>query len=486
MRTNVKTLLAIPILLLAVGAMALAQSQPPDQTQPPAPKPTGPVAPGGCVTPECHANVKQHRAVHGPVSVNACDACHTLVSESEHTYVQAREGLEMCTFCHDMNVDDAMVVHEPMKTGQCVTCHSPHGGTDNKFLKADSANDLCKQCHEDVIGAKRAVHGPVAAGACAACHSPHASPYPNLLSAQGPELCNGCHVTTETQLNSLRHVHEPASRDCQTCHFAHASDYDMMLKDEPQALCISCHETIQHMVETATTQHAAVTGDRKCLNCHEPHASDFPRILNNSPMDLCFECHDRTIKLDDGTTLGNIKQVIETGISLHGPIAQDNCAACHEIHGGNNFRLLIKEYPPEFYAPFAEESYALCFNCHESQILRDAQTTSLTDFRNGDENLHFLHVNREKKGRTCRACHETHASNKAKHVRESVPFGNGGWMLPINFQKTDNGGTCAPGCHLPYDYDRVSPIEYQPPAEAAVWPTETATDGVHSVQRGAP
>ena len=73
-------------------------------------------------------------------------------------------------------------------------------------------------------------------------------------------------------------------------------------------------------------------------------------------MTLCFECHDREIKLESGVTLGNIKQVIETGRSLHGPVSQSNCAACHQIHGGDFFRLLVQEYPAEFYAPFKEET----------------------------------------------------------------------------------------------------------------------------------
>jgi hypothetical protein len=83
-------------------------------------------------------------------------------------------------------------------------------------------------------------------------------------------------------------------------------------------------------------------------------------------------------------------------------------------------------------------------------------------------------VNRERKGRTCRACHETHASNKAKHIRDSVPFGPGGWELPIGYEKTATGGSCAPGCHSAYTYDRVSPVIYPEPDKPALWPKEDA------------
>jgi predicted CXXCH cytochrome family protein len=468
-----------PVLTAAAALGAVAASWTHGQSPPPAldpsQRPTGPVGRETCR--ECHDDVLRHAVVHGPVGADACDACHATDSAEAHTFVLAREGLALCTFCHDQKVDESFVVHRPLVRGDCTACHDPHGGPDRTFLVAQSMTDLCGECHDDVVEDQRHVHGPVAAGACGACHSAHASPYPNLLFATGSELCTTCHVSTKMQLERLRVVHEPAADDCQLCHEAHASDHAMMLRREPQTLCLGCHETIRHMVETATTQHAAVTTERSCLNCHEPHASNHARILQTDMTTLCFECHDRQITLDNGVKLANIKQVMATGTSLHGPVAQSNCAACHQIHGGDFFRLLVQEYPPEFYAPFKEERYALCFNCHDRNLVRDAQTTALTNFRNGDVNLHYLHVNKEKKGRTCRACHETHASNRANHIRESVPFGTGGWMLPIRFQKLDDGGRCAPGCHAPYEYNRLVPVDYEQPPPPAVWPREDGAPG---------
>lgn len=431
-------------------------------------RPTGPVDPASCAT--CHTGIKDHAVLHGPVVVNACSACHRVDDVKEHTFSIARQGSALCTHCHDMEIDGAAVIHTPVAEGNCTGCHDPHGGSHRLLLKAPTVDQLCRTCHEDVIGNARHVHGPVAAGACVVCHLPHASAHAGLLRAPGADLCKECHVTIATQLDTMRVVHEPVRDNCQGCHDAHASDHPMMLLDEPQTLCLNCHESIRHTVETATTQHAAVTSDRQCLNCHDAHASDHPRMLLADMKTLCFECHDRELPLPGGGTLANIKAVIEAGTSLHGPVAQDNCAACHMIHGGDNFRMLIREYPPEFYASFAEERYALCFSCHDRQLVYDQRTTSLTDFRNGDLNLHYLHVNRETKGRTCRACHDTHASNNSKHIRESVPFGSGGWKLPIAYEQTVEGGRCAPGCHVPYEYNRIDPVDYEPAETPAVWP----------------
>ena len=47
---------------------------------------------------------------------------------------------------------------------------------------------------------------------------------------------------------------------------------------------------------------------------------------------------------------------------------------------------------------------------------------------------------------------DTGAQEQEKMMAETVLFGN--WLMPINFRKTDTGGSCAPGCHEPQQYDR--------------------------------
>jgi hypothetical protein len=81
-------------------------------------------------------------------------------------------------------------------------------------------------------------------------------------------------------------------------------------------------------------------------------------------------------------------------------------------------------------------------------------TRTLTGFRDGDRNLHFLHVNKEKRGRTCRACHELHAAENSVQIRQEVSYGK--WLMPINFTKEETGGSCHPGCHRIKAYDRKS------------------------------
>ena len=179
----------------------------------------------------------------------------------------------------------------------------------------------------------------------------------------------------------------------------------------------------------------------ECHDCHEPldvkkHTFEFVR----KGKELCEFCHKDQ----------------RAGKNVHAPLNDGDCLQCHDPHGSNHFRLLVKEYPPRFYAPFAKENYALCFDCHAESLVLTAKTNGLTDFRNGDLNLHFLHVNKPRRGRTCRACHITHAGNLPKLIRKSVPYGT--WDLPVGFTKTETGGNCKSGCHLPKAYDRKKPV----------------------------
>jgi predicted CXXCH cytochrome family protein len=173
-------------------------------------------------------------------------------------------------------------------------------------------------------------------------------------------------------------------------------------------------------------------------------------------MDTCMICHDKPLDTPTGKVL-NMEQFLAANKEAHGPILQKDCSACHNAHGSDNFRMLKEDFPPVFYAPFDLKKYNLCFNCHEKTLVLDPKTTTLTGFRNGDQNLHYVHVNKSVKGRTCRACHDVHATNNPRHVRDAVPFG--GWDLPVGFVKKENGGSCLPGCHQRFDYDRKSPVK---------------------------
>lgn len=281
-----------------------------------------------------------------------------------------------------------------------------------------------------------------------------------MMKVGGNDACFTCHTDTAEAFKGKKFTHQPAKDNCMACHDPHAGEYKFILKAEgSRDLCLGCHSGVREHIERVRVKHGGGIGGmetpRRCLECHDAHVADYPNLVTMQPMDLCLRCHDRELDTPTGR-IADMRTLLAENLIHHGPIKGRDCSACHDTHGSDNFRLLKKYYPPRFYAPFDLKNYEHCFECHEETLVLDPKTTELTGFRNYDQNLHFLHVNRAK-GRTCRACHEVHATNNPMHIRDAVPFG--AWMLPINFTKTATGGTCLPGCHQQFGYDRVKPVK---------------------------
>jgi hypothetical protein len=127
------------------------------------------------------------------------------------------------------------------------------------------------------------------------------------------------------------------------------------------------------------------------------------------------------------------------------------------------------------------KKYDLCFTCHDKQLVLTAKTTGLTNFRDGETNLHFVHVNREDKGRSCRSCHDVHGSDLPKHIASEVPFEGSGWSMPIGYEPKSDGGRCAP--RLPHAA-RISPRGDDPANDDG--DNEVCDDEVCDDTRGVP
>ncbi|GBD97375.1 MAG TPA: cytochrome C [Nitrospirae bacterium] len=415
-----------------------------------------------CITSECHAAMGKEKFVHGPVAAVECTVCHGKSPKhkekpEKYKFSPIKDVAGACYSCHE-KFKTKKFTHTPFAEGECISCHSPHGSP-NKFQLLAKGGKLCFNCHDEELVEGKFVHGPAAVGGCVACHDPHTADYAKNLRAEPPNLCFMCHTDKAEAIRKAEFVHTPVSENCTKCHNPHSAAKQFMLESNAPELCLNCHKDKKKQLSTAAVKHGAIETKKSCLNCHDVHMSDIAKNLIMEPMDLCLSCHDREYKRDVGKSLMNMKKWLAENKDHHGPIKQKDCSGCHNPHGSNNFRILRNPYPPTFYKPFAVENYNLCFSCHEKSIVLNPETTKLTNFRNGNENLHFKHVNKPIKGRTCRACHETHASNSPKHIREAVPFGS--WQLPLNYQKTKTGGSCMPGCHKLKKYDRVKPVKNQ-------------------------
>lgn len=409
----------------------------------------GTLAEEGCASSQCHAKLLAFKNVHP--AAEGCDACHESIAKphptsGQKTFKLTQATPDLCFTCHDAFGKKASV-HSPVKDGECVTCHDPHAA-DEAHLLTQPPQELCAGCHTEVTGFAN-LHGPVSAGDCTACHAPHEADAPSVLVKKGDELCLGCHLELEGLL-AKPSVHPALESGCTSCHAPHGSAHPKLLAEKGAEACYQCHSDVGEKIATAPVVHAVVKGDKECAACHSPHAADHPKLLLRAEQDTCLGCH-KTIVTKSMTT-------------LHGPINDGKCTPCHEPHAGQHANLLVQGFPEDPYVPYSDKEYGLCFSCHKRDLLQYPDTSFATGFRDGDRNLHYLHVNNKQKGRSCRLCHNIHGGTSATLVAESVPFGK--WNLPLKFVKTDTGGGCTPGCHKMQPYDREVPGRKPEPRKA--------------------
>lgn len=364
--------------------------------------------------------------LHEPFKMGACEICHDSNSKKPGALVQ-KEIADVCYECHKTRYTKEFD-HLPAKEGRCTDCHDPHQSNIRMLLKAESTNDLCMKCHDKK----------------------------STFAAKAKKLFVDMNLETK---------HKPiVKKSCLECHDAHTAEYKSLLHmDAKMDLCLDCHDDISDKTAHSKFKHGGVnTSKKRCLECHNPHATKEKMLLNREPVAVCLSCHDKEVKSDeDGGMLMNMKKHLDENPNWHKPIKdvkkEGGCSACHDPHGSDNFSILRKSFTKNFYADLENKDF-FCFECHsEKKITKQfitPQEHNITAFRDGEVNLHHLHVN-DRKGRSCRACHDEHASKYSHLIRDYTDFN--GIKFPLRFIETPEGGSCAPACHKEFVYDRVNP-----------------------------
>jgi len=411
-----------------------------------------------CVTSECHGAINAVKNLHYPAQSGRCLACHKQTNQQHPDangadFQLLAEGADLCNTCHP-KLKGKKVSHAPAAKGECLQCHAPHGSDNQYFLSVgtDKQEKLCLTCHDRKITSSKFTHGPVGLGSCTFCHAPHESDYNALLKNDLQVLCLECHVDIAVGMKESASVHQVMQTEgCATCHLPHGSEFPSLLKQSGEALCFTCHPAIEEKSTKSRSKHAGLYLEKGCATCHSAHSSPYNKLLTNKELDLCLTCHSGkntvTSKAPKDISL-ELKQTF-----LHEPLAQGQCAVCHDPHGSKFYKLLIAPYPDAIYATYEPEIYDLCFTCHDKELLTNQTTSSATSFRNGAQNLHYLHATIPRKGRTCRTCHQSHASNGPKLINQTgSSFGE--WQMSISYATSSNGGSCMPGCHRKMEYNR--------------------------------
>ncbi len=405
----------------------------------------------------CHSDKIKYEYVHAAAE-DDCENCHQPTGKKHPRsnvkgFTLVSQMPDLCYNCHESK-SDKKYVHTPIKTKGCLTCHSPHGSSNKSLLIKNPDNRFCQNCHNLKIARNDVVHAPVESSDCIDCHDPHQSNNPDLLTESKPQLCYTCHDDLKNA-STKKYVHPAFEDDCGNCHMPHNSPNQNLLTEKTPNLCYECHSDIQDEIKLAKTVHLPVKEDKNCLNCHSPHASDNNNILLKTENALCLSCHNDTISTEKGT-IPNIKKHLEESTYIHEPV-KDNCINCHKPHASENNFLLSEAFPSKEYVEAKPENFAVCFECHDSGLLTEKRTETATNFRNGNRNLHYLHIHGEK-GRSCVFCHDVHAANNKFLIKNRTSFGT--WVMPMRFTFTKTGGSCGNGCHSQKKYDRVNPINY--------------------------
>lgn len=318
---------------------------------------------------------------------------------------------------------------------------------------------VTSQCHSQ-LGRLEFVHGPVKSQGCHLCHlvlDPKASPHPKLEKLAPSEVnrrCFVCHDELPGKLGKLRVVHGAIEKEtCLGCHDPHQSARSRLLKADPRSsLCLGCHQQMEGSL-TAGTRHRIRDWKEGCRTCHAAHGSDHAKILQEAPTSrLCLSCHQEARTSVDGRTIQPIKIWFSAGKTQHEPVRKGECQQCHQVHGSEAPRLLKDEY--------SEQAYGLCLNCHKKEMISHRRAQEETAFRNGETNLHYLHLVGGRKQRSCQVCHEVHASDQPKLIRATFFYKQN--ELPIRYRKTPTGGSCVSACHREMKYDRERALENEP------------------------
>jgi predicted CXXCH cytochrome family protein len=268
--------------------------------------------------------------------------------------------------------------------------------------------------------------------------------------AQDPK-CTDCH----SDLLESKLLHGPATESCENCHTVNIKEHTEngarglnLVKNIPD-LCFKCHTEVKTDLDASPNVHESMKIENSCTTCHSPHSSDEKKLLVSQQKKLCLSCHNKDVTSKGEKTI-NIKSLLAIAKVIHLPV-ENGCVVCHQPHGSSNNYLLISSFPKGNYAPAAKDTFALCWECHDSDLLELAKTDAATNFRDGDRNLHYVHMN-GKKSRSCVICHNVHASANEHLIEDKVKFG--AWELPIRYTPAENGGSCFPGCHAEKKYTR--------------------------------
>jgi predicted CXXCH cytochrome family protein len=395
-----------------------------------------------------------------------------------------------CTTCHDPHDDayGMFLAKDNQYSALCISCHQITGWNASAHATS-TASVVGILPRPSKISPSAPTWTQLGQWGCETCHTPHFAPTPAQLlnfteDPPNPFSCTsaGCHSSDPPPAHGLtaQAVAIPGRAD--------PGSPGTHVNIAGQTRKISAHRDDTGTTPAALRRagRAARSGISSigCVDCHNPHlarrtgarAPYASGMLNGvSGVDrngleirtatyeyeVCFKCHsDATpdlaavvrvvsttntrLEFDPGNP--SYHPVVEMGKSLNVPSIPSSlepglrssdviyCTSCHADdeggsrgpHGSSFAPILRARYDTADGTPESQESYALCYRCHErSSILGDASFRKKTG--SGPGGGHSGHL---AAGAPCSACHDPHG------VSGEGAAGTGSHTHLVNFDRT--------------------------------------------------
>jgi len=357
---------------------------------------------------------------------------------------------------------------------QCTACHNPHTNPYGKFLVIDNAaSALCKTCH-NITGWNVSIHAtdPSTGAGCTLCHASHnAGGRARLLKFAAEEAnCYQCHSAS----GGAKDIQSAANKFYNHPMGATTGIHDPTenpLTAQKHVECSDCHNPHQALTTSATAPVAP--GSLAGVKGVSSAGTVLPFAATNE-YEVCFRCHAGNSFYATQTVLRQIQELdtrldfdplnpsfhpvlaigkgnqvpsLRTQFSTSSMIYCTDCHANDDIsqakgpHGSNNKHILVARYEDDIYPlVFSEANYALCFRCHDQNVLLDPAKSAFP--------LHQSHVVTNKV--PCSVCHDPHGVPQARGatINANAHLINFDIRFVISGGKYDSAAkNCTVSCH---------------------------------------
>ena len=375
---------------------------------------------------------------------------------------------------------------------ECSSCHDPHKDSFGKFLTRSNQvpyNEetyLCAACHNKagwaissardlslslmVNGASKTLY------ACEVCHMTHKADQPVRLirgvteqatcllhchngalplesfganvgalfsktSRHPLDYANGVHAVTEDPQAMSKHV------ECADCHNPHQVNSQGAPLSAPPAvngrlLGVKGIDISGAVVTEASYEYEI------CLKCHAENSfvnnAAIPRLSGDANERLRFDPANPSFHPVAGVGR-NPASVPSLRLEIVGVIPARTlstsgriyCTDCHSPHGSDSAHLLVARYEqPNAYLSYLESNYALCYRCHDQNILLNPAFSTFPP--------HQSHVVTHQV--PCSVCHDPHGVTDNAHlINFDVRSSFVGTIPPPAYDAT--GRSCTVSCH---------------------------------------